>query len=119
MRNFEELQVGKKAHALTLAVYKVTKDFPGHEQFGLTNQIRRSAASVGYNIAEGCGRDSDVDFARFLIMAAGSVSEVEYQLLLARDLGYLAPERQQQLRDACREVRKMLHAFIEHLRSTS
>ena len=116
MRNFEDLQVGKKAHALALAVYAATATFPSAEQYGLTSQIRRSAASVGYNIAEGCGRDSDADFARFLQIATGSVSEVEYQLLLARDLGYLEHSRQLELRDRHREVRKMLHAFIVHLR---
>jgi four helix bundle protein len=116
VRNFEELQVGKKAHLLPLAVYEVTRTFPRDEQFGITGQIRRAASSVGSNIAEGAGRDSDADFARFLQMAAGSVSEVQYQLLLARDLGYLSPERQTELRAAAQEVRRMLYGFIEHLR---
>jgi four helix bundle protein len=116
MRDFEELQVGKKAHALTLAVYAETHTFPTHEQFGLTSQIRRSSSSIGYNIAEGCGRDSDPDFARSLQIAAGSASEVEYQLLLARDLGYLETTKHLELRTACQEVRRMLYAFIEYLR---
>lgn len=116
MRDFEQIQVGAKAHALTLAVYEVTGAFPGDERFGLTSQVRRAASSIGSNIAEGCGRDSDADFARFLHIAAGSASELEYQLLLARDLGYLAPAKHAELRASCREVRRMLYAFIEYLR---
>jgi four helix bundle protein len=119
VRNFEELQVGKKAHLLTLAIYEVTRSFPRDEQFGLTGQIRRAACSVGSNIAEGAGRDSDADFARFLQMAAGSVSEVEYQLLLARDLGYLDALRHDELKAAAQEVRRMLYGFIEYLRRKS
>ena len=117
MRNFRELQVTPKAHALTLAVYEVTRAFPGDERFGLTGQLRRASASIGYNIAEGCGRDSDIDFARFLQMAMGSASEVEYELWLARDLGYLSAPVHDRLAAQAIEVRKMLRAFIDHLRS--
>ena len=116
MRDFEQIQVGRKAHALTLAVHEATKGFPADERFGLTSQMRRASSSIGSNIAEGCGRESDADFARFLQMAAGSASELEYQLLLAKDLGYLPADRHAELRAACKEVRRMLYAFIEYLR---
>jgi four helix bundle protein len=89
VKGFKELYVWRKAHEMTLAVYEVTKTFPGEERYGLTSQLRRSASSIGSNIAEGCGRRSDREMARFLQIARGSASEVEYQVLLARDLRYL------------------------------
>jgi len=119
VRNFEELQVWQKAHALTLGVYEASTTFPSTEQFGLTSQIRRAATSIGSNIAEGAGRDSNMDFARFLQIAAGSTSEAEYQLRLARDLGYLPVDRHDELQALAQEVRRMLHAFIEYLRGRS
>ncbi len=116
MRNFRDLKVTPKAHALTLAVYEVTKSFPADERFGLTSQLRRASASIGYNIAEGCGRDWDPDFARFLQMAMGSASEVEYEVWLARDLGYLSDADHDRLANQAVEVRKMLRAFIDQVR---
>ena len=92
MRDFRELKVWEKAHRLTLQVYRITKNFPSDEQFGLTVQLRRAAASVPTNIAEGCGRDSERELARFMSIAGGSASEVEYQLLLACDLNYIQDE---------------------------
>ena len=86
MRSFRELEVWKQAHQLTLDVYRVSKPFPREELFGLTGQVRRSAASIPANIAEGCGRDGEAEFARFLGIAMGSASELEYHLLLVRDL---------------------------------
>ncbi|MCC6791593.1 MAG: four helix bundle protein, partial [Thermomicrobiales bacterium] len=88
-RNFRELKVWEKAHRLTLATYQSTAIFPREETFGLTSQIRRAASSVPANIAEGCGRGGG-DLVRFCRIAAGSASELQYHLLLARDLGYLA-----------------------------
>ena len=89
MKNFRDLAVWKKAHELTLAVYRATKNFPKDETYGLTSQMRRSSASIAANIAEGCGKRTDTDFARFVQNAFGSASELEYHLLLARDLGLL------------------------------
>jgi four helix bundle protein len=89
MKNFRELKVWGKSHQLTLAVYKATTTFPREEEYGLTSQLRRACASVPANIAEGCGRGSEADFARFLQIAMGSASELEYHLLLARDLNLL------------------------------
>ena len=92
MKDFYGLKVWHKAHELTLAVYQVTSTFPKSEIFGLTAQLRRSSSSIAANLAEGCGRDTDGDFRRFCSVAGGSASETEYHLLLARDLGIVAPE---------------------------
>jgi four helix bundle protein len=89
MKDFRELKVWEKAHALVLNLYRETTSFPPSELYGLTVQIRRAAASIPANIAEGCGRGSSADFARFLQIAMGSACELEYHLLLARDLGFL------------------------------
>ncbi len=90
MKDFKELKVWEKAHALTLAVYQGTRCFPREEIYGLTSQLRRAASSVAANIVEGCGRRSDGEFTRFLQIARGSASELEYHLLLARDLHLLS-----------------------------
>lgn len=108
MRDFRKLDVWAKAHALTLVVYQLTARFPKHELYSLTSQLRRSAASVGANIAEGCGRGSERDFARFLTMALGSASETEYHLLLACDLGYLPADDYPGLDARIKEVKRML-----------
>lgn len=116
MQDFRNLKVWEKAHQLTLAVYQATAKFPKEELFGLTSQTRRSVASIPTNIAEGCGRGSDADFGRFLQMAAGSASEIDYQLLLARGLGYLGPESYVDLTKDLAEVRRMLAKFIQRLK---
>ena len=108
MKDFKELHVWSKAHELTLLVYKTTRSFPKEELFGLTSQARRSAASIGANIAEGCGRRSDGEFARFLQIARGSSTELECHLLLARDLKLLSSEEFQKLQVATVQVQRML-----------
>lgn len=90
MKDFKELRVWSKAHDLTVFIYHLTRAFPRDEIDGLTSQVRRSAASIGANIAEGCGRRSDGEMARFLQTARGPASETEYHLLLAKDLGFLS-----------------------------
>ncbi len=115
MRDFRELKVWGKAHSLTLDVYKATRTFPRDELYGLTSQTRRAAVSIGANIAEGCGKHSRPDFARYLQNALGSASELEYHVLLARDLGYLASENHQGLTVRVGEVKRMLTGFIQHL----
>lgn len=77
MQNFRDLRVWQKAHSFVLSLYRVTKSFPREEIYGLTAQIRRAAVSIPSNIAEGCARGSDADFARFLQNSMGSASEVE------------------------------------------
>ena len=113
MRDFKELNVWHKAHQLTLAVYKVSAGFPREEMYGLTSQMRRSASSVPTNIAEGCGRGTNPDFVRFLHIALGSASELEYQLILTHDLTWLPNDSYQQLTDETIQVKKMLAALIQ------
>lgn len=115
MRNFKELKVWQKAHLFALDVYRESQNFPADERFGLTIQLRRAVTSVASNIAEGCGRGSERDFGRFLGIAAGSASEAEYQLLLARDLDYLPADVHRQLDTEINEVKRMLNSFIRAL----
>ena len=117
MKNFRELKVWEKDHELTLAVYKATARFPNEERYGLTSQIRRSSVSVPANIAEGCGRGSDVDLARFLRIAAGSASELEYHLLLANQLDMLNAPDHKRLTKEVSEVKRMLTSFIKKLKA--
>lgn len=104
---------------MTLDIYRVTKDFPREELYGLTTQIRRSCASIPANIAEGCGRGGDAEFARFLQIAMGSASELEYHLLLARDLGLLNDLDYERLSQETTEVKQMLTSFIKKLKAES
>ena len=119
MRSFRELKVWQKSHSITLDLYKATAEFPKHELYGLTSQIRRSAASVSQNVAEGCGRSTGPDFARFLQIALGSASETEYHILLAADLCYLEPQLARQLEDRVTEVKRMLSSLIQKVRLDS
>jgi len=112
MQDFQKLSVWKKSHALTLEVYAVTRSFPKDELYSLTSQTRRSAASIPANIAEGCGRDGGADLARFLQIALGSASELEYHLLLARDLRFLEGESWRELTSAVCEIKQMLTSLI-------
>lgn len=117
MKDFKELKVWAKAHALTLQVYAVSRSFPRDELYGLTSQLRRSACSVSANIAEGCGRRSDGEFTRFLQIARGSASEVEYHLLLARDLGYLAGSDHRRLEQDVVEIERMLTSLVQRIQA--
>jgi four helix bundle protein len=112
LKDFKELRVWQKSHELALVVYESSKSFPREEIFGLTSQIRRAAVSIGANIAEGCGRRSDGEFARFLQIARGSASEVENHLLLARDLKYLAGGKHAELTNRLIEVQRMLTSLV-------
>ena len=116
MRDFRNLNVWENAHALTLKIYKLTTLFPGDEQYGLTSQLRRAVASIPTNIAEGCGRNSDADLARFLDIAMGSASETEYLLCLACDLGYVEADQAQALSGNVVEIKRMLTGLIKRLR---
>jgi four helix bundle protein len=115
MRDFRELKVWHKAHQLTLDVYSATKTFPRDELYGLTSQIRRAAVSIGANIAEGAGKKFTGWLARFLQIASGSASELEYHLLLSGDLGYLIPEICERLSQEVVETKKMLSGFSQYL----
>jgi four helix bundle protein len=119
MQDFRNLKVWEKAQALTLDIYRSTRNFPSDERFGLTSQLRRSCSSIPANLAEGCARSRDVDFARFVNHSAGSASETDYHLLLARDLNYLETELYQSLYDQVTEVKRMLNSFERTLRNNS
>jgi four helix bundle protein len=112
MKDFRDLKVWEKAHELTLACYEATASFPKHELFGLVSQIRRCGSSVPANIAEGCGRRGNGDFHRFLQTSMGSASELEYHLLLSRDLKFLNPSEYERLQMQLTEVKRMLAALI-------
>lgn len=115
MKDFRQLKVWEKAHLLTMAVYHITGAFPREETYGLVSQMRRAAASIPSNIAEGCGRNGDAELSRFCSLARGSASELEYQLLLARDLKMLEPKRYEQLSQQVVEIKRMLTVLIQKL----
>jgi len=117
MEDFKDLKVWVKAHALTLNVYQRTRSFPKEETYGLTSQMRCSAASVGANIAEGCGRRSDGEMRRFLQIARGSASELEYHLLLAKDLQFLRAADFADLEAKVLEVQRMLASLVAAVKS--
>ena len=119
MQDLRNLRVWERSHALALAAYRATADFPVEERFGLTSQIRRSCASIPANIAEGCGKSNDADFARFVGIAMGSASEFEYHILLAYDLGFLEEGTHKSLQGQVVEVKQMLAAFLRKLRADS
>ncbi len=113
MIDFHTLQIWQKSHSIALNIYQISADFSKEEIFGLRSQLRRSAVSIPSNIAEGCGRNSDGDLARFLTIAMGSASELEYQILLSRDLKYISIEEFQSLNTEIIEVRIMLNSFMD------
>ena len=115
MKDFRELKVWEKAHQLTLAIYQVTGGFPRAELYGLTSQLRRSCSSIPANLAEGCGRNGDAEFARFCSLAMGSASELEYHLLLARDLNLIPPDDYEDLAQRTVEVKRMLSGLFQKL----
>jgi four helix bundle protein len=119
LKDFRKQKVWQKAHDLALEVYRVTEAFPKTELFGLTSQIRRAGVSIPANIAEDCGRDTDADFARFLQIAMGSASEMEYHLLLAHDLGFVSDPDYARLNNQTTEVKQMLTSFIKKLKADS
>jgi four helix bundle protein len=116
VQDFRKLKAWQKAHELTLAVYRATIGFPRSEVYGLTAQIRRSASSVGANLAEGCGRNGPAELARFCTIAMGSASELEYHLLLARDLQLITLEDHKNLASSAIEVKRMLAGLLQTLK---
>lgn len=112
MKDFKDLKVWSKAHELTISLYEVSRGFPKEEIYGLTSQLRRAAVSIGANVAEGCGRRSDGELVRFLQIARGSTSEVEYHLLLARDLKFMPASTYGNLLSKLTEVQRMLTSLV-------
>lgn len=116
MKDFKKLQIWQRSHQITLSIYKVSAKFPREEVYGLTSQIRRCSFSVPSNIAEGCGRNSDAELSRFLVIASGSAFELSYQLLLAKDLNYVSENVFLPLDAEITEVSKMINSFIQKLK---
>ena len=119
MRDFRQLKVWEEAHELTLEIYRITKSFPKEELFSLVNQMRRSSSSIPTNIAEGCGRESNRDYAHFLQIAIGSAFELDYQILLSKDLGYINQQTFAILNNRVDKVRRQLANLIRKVRASS
>jgi len=113
MKNFRDLHVWNEAHQLTLKIYQATRRFPREEQYGLTSQIRRCSVSIGANIAEGCGKRGNNEFGRFLAIASGSASELDYELLLALDLAYIDEASYGSLHEHLSRLRRMLTSLMQ------
>jgi four helix bundle protein len=111
MKDFRDLLVWEKSHRLVLDSYQATNAFSKQEMFGVTSQIRRAAVSVAANIAEGCGKRGNGEFQRYLNIATGSASELEYHFLLARDLHFVDETGYARLNEAVVEVKRMLSAL--------
>jgi four helix bundle protein len=119
MQDFKKLKVWQKSHQLNMAVYRATEAFPKDEKYGLVSQMRRASFSIPSNIAEGCGRYTSGDMARFLDIAMGSGSELEYFLLMSQELNYFEPGDYEILEAQLQEVKRMLNALIQKIRSSS
>jgi len=115
MRDFKDLEIWSESHQVALEIYKVTRSFPPEEKFGLISQMRNSASFIPTNIAEGCGRGSDRELKRFCDVSMGSASELEYQLILMKDLDYLSGEQYFELNEKLIRFKKRLNAFIQYL----
>ncbi len=118
MQDYRKLKVWERSHQFTLEVYRATALFPKTELYGLTSQIRRACGSIPANIAEGCGRNGIAELTHFLHIAMGSANELDYHLLLARDLEFLAHPTYEKLENELTEVRRMLNALIQKIKST-
>jgi four helix bundle protein len=112
VRNYRELEVWEKSHKLTLELYKLSRGFPKEEMYGLTSQMRRAAVSIGANLAEGCGRRTSAELARFVRIAMGSASELDYHLLLCRDFEFIAEEQYDRAMRELVRIRKMLSGLL-------
>src|SRR5436309_13385009 len=115
MKDFCQLKVWEKAHQLTMAIYHITATFPREQTYALTSQMRRAASSIPSNIAEGCGRDGDAELSRFCTIARGSASELEYEILLSRDLNLIQPDNYERLTQQTVEIKRMLTVFVQKL----
>lgn len=119
MRDFKTLKVWQKSHVLAVSLYRVTGNFPKEEIYGLASQVRRAAVSIPANIAEGCGKDSEAEFDRYLQIAGGSASELGYHLLLCHDIGLLRSQDCESFGEKVSEIKKMLTTLLKKIRSRS
>lgn len=115
MRDYKKYKVWELGHQITLEIYKLTHSFPKNEMYGIISQMRRASYSIPANIAEGCGRESDAEFKRFLIISQGSANELEYFTVLAKDLGYMEQTIFLNLNDKVDKVRRSLNSLINKL----
>jgi four helix bundle protein len=118
MQDFRKLEVWQRGQALVLSIYRATAAYPNFERFGLTSQMRRAAASIPANIAEGCGRAANAEFRQFLHIAAGSANELICFILLSQDLGFLAPKQAEVLERTASDVKQMLTRLIQKIGTT-
>jgi four helix bundle protein len=114
MSDYKKLKVWQESHNFTIDIYNITKNFPNNENYGLTSQIRRSASSIPTNIVEGCGQLNNGNLVRFLGIAQGSAFETEYQLLLAKDLGYV---NETEYNNLIKKIKSIIHMLIALIRS--
>jgi four helix bundle protein len=114
--SYRDLEVWKKAIILAKMIYELTEKFPNREAFGLSNQLRRSSVSVASNIAEGQARNSKKEFLYFLNVCMGSLAEIETQLIIAREIGYVSEEMQDQFLLLTDELTRMLKGLMNHLK---
>lgn len=115
MQDFKSLKIWKESHALAIEVYKLTKQFPYSERFGVSSQMRRAVASIPANIAEGSGRRTRTDFQRFLFNSQGSLKELEYFIILSNDLRYLSDEESDKILRKISQIARMVTGFIRSL----
>jgi four helix bundle protein len=119
IESYKDLDVWRQSRDLVIDIYQVTKLFPKEEQFGLTNQLRRASVSIPSNIAEGCGRNHQKDSIQFFFIARGSLYEVETQLIIALDLGYLSKEEQTVILNKITSCKRLLNGFINYFQDLS
>lgn len=118
MKDFRMLKVWELSHKLTLDIYQVTQKFPKEEEFGLKSQIRRSSVSITNNLAEGSGRFTDADFARFVIIAYGSANETDYLLLLSKELNYISTDTYEELNQQIIIIKKSINNLHKRLQQS-
>lgn len=112
MRNYKNYEVWSLAHSFILKIYNISKSFPKEETYGLVSQLRRASSSINLNIAEGCGRETDMEFKRFLSIALGSAFETEYILLLSKDLNYISQQEFLELSQNIESIKMKLSKLI-------
>ncbi|MCV9386061.1 four helix bundle protein [Reichenbachiella ulvae] len=117
MRDYRKYKVWEMGHELTLSIYRITQSFPDSEKYSVISQMQRAAYSIPSNIAEGCGRDSNAEFVRFLVIARGSATELEYFLLLSKELNYLGTDQYEALFDKVNQTKRSLNNLIEKVKS--
>lgn len=119
MQDYRNLKIWQQGHQFVLVLYDITSHFPPEEKYGLVSQMRRAAVSIPANIAEGSAKNSDAEFGRFTTIAAGSAAELDYYLLLSRDLKFITDEQYATLSSRLDEIRRMLNSFIQRLKTKS